>query len=213
MEDNCFTILLTSAIQQHESATSMHMTPSSWTASQPPTPSQPSRLSQSTALSPLCYIALPLGYHICQARLSFQISGPYRYKFIFHPCYKSTLGMYISAHLSQRCKSSEATSSGVSTSPCSWKVRWWAPKQLCKFFSWKGHISLVLQVCWRHQAMWPYPIPRKQESAVLPYAQRGGKPGKFGEQPHWLPHQPGMEWRLEALLEGIAMVISRQTGD
>ena len=101
LEDNCSKILLTLAIQQHESATRMHMTLSSWTPFHPPTPSQPSRLSQGTALSSLCYSALPLSYHICQAKLSLQISSPYRYKFIFHPCYKSTLGMYISAHLSQ----------------------------------------------------------------------------------------------------------------
>ena len=40
--------MLVSAIHQHESAIGVHMSPPSWTSLPPPTPSHPSRLSQST---------------------------------------------------------------------------------------------------------------------------------------------------------------------
>ena len=47
--------MLVSAILQHESAVSINMSPPSWTSFLPPTPSYPSRLSESTRLSYLCY--------------------------------------------------------------------------------------------------------------------------------------------------------------
>ena len=49
-----------SAIQQHESAIGIHMSPSSWTSLPPPIPSHPSRLSQSTDLSSESYGKFPL---------------------------------------------------------------------------------------------------------------------------------------------------------
>ena len=49
--------MLVSAIQQYESAIGIHMSPPSWTSLPPPTPSHPSRLSQNTGLSCLCYTA------------------------------------------------------------------------------------------------------------------------------------------------------------
>ena len=49
--------MLASAIHQHESATSIHMSPPSWTSLPLPTPSQPSRLSQSPGLSSLRHTA------------------------------------------------------------------------------------------------------------------------------------------------------------
>ena len=42
---------------QHESATGICVSHPSWTSLPPPTPSYPSKLSQSTGLSSLCYIA------------------------------------------------------------------------------------------------------------------------------------------------------------
>ena len=52
-----YNILMVSAIHQHESATSIHMSPPSWTSLPLPTPSQPSRLSQSPGLSSLRHTA------------------------------------------------------------------------------------------------------------------------------------------------------------
>ena len=45
-----YSIVLVSAIHQHKSAIGIHMSPPSWTFLRPPTPSRPSRLSQSTML-------------------------------------------------------------------------------------------------------------------------------------------------------------------
>ena len=44
--------VLVSAIHHHESAIDIQMSPPSWTSFSPPTPSHPSRLSQSTDLNP-----------------------------------------------------------------------------------------------------------------------------------------------------------------
>jgi len=44
--------VLVSAIHHHESAIDIHMSPPCWTSFSPPTPSHPSRLSQSTDLNP-----------------------------------------------------------------------------------------------------------------------------------------------------------------
>ena len=49
--------MLVSAINQHESATGIHMSLPSWTSLPSPTPSPPSKLSQSTRLSSLHHIA------------------------------------------------------------------------------------------------------------------------------------------------------------
>ena len=46
--------MLASVIHQHASATGIHISLPSWSSSESPTPSQPSRLSQSTGLSSLC---------------------------------------------------------------------------------------------------------------------------------------------------------------
>ena len=54
LEDNCFTMLLVSAVQ-HESTISIHISLPSWTSLYHP--SHPSMSSQSTKLSPLCYRA------------------------------------------------------------------------------------------------------------------------------------------------------------
>lgn len=124
----------------------------------------------------------------------------------------STLGMYISAYLSHS-ETQEfwgCITTCVSTSPCSWKVRWWPPKPLFKFLLGRNTHHLMLKIHWRHQLTWPYLISRRRESAILPCAQKRQKPGKVGEQPHRLLHQPDMERRLETLLDGIATVISRQ---
>ena len=52
--------MLVSAIQQHESATGIHMSPPSWTSLLPPTPSHPSRLSMSTGFElPASYSKFP----------------------------------------------------------------------------------------------------------------------------------------------------------
>ena len=54
-------VVLVSVVQQHESATWIHRSPPSWASPPPPPPppppSHPSRLSQSTQLSSLCYTA------------------------------------------------------------------------------------------------------------------------------------------------------------
>ena len=54
-----YNIVLISAIHQHESATGVHMSPPSWTPLPSPTPSHPSRLSQSPGLSSLCHTIIP----------------------------------------------------------------------------------------------------------------------------------------------------------
>ena len=46
-----------STIHQHKSITGIHMSPVSWSSLLSPTPSHPSRLSQSTGLSSLCHTA------------------------------------------------------------------------------------------------------------------------------------------------------------
>ena len=56
-----YNIALVSAIQQHESATSVHMFPPYWTSLSPPTLSHPSRLSQSNRFElPESYSKFPL---------------------------------------------------------------------------------------------------------------------------------------------------------
>ena len=55
-----YNIVLVSATCQHESATDIHMSPPSWTSIPSPTPSQPSRLSQSARLSSLSH---PADFH------------------------------------------------------------------------------------------------------------------------------------------------------
>ena len=52
-----YNTVLASAVQ-HESATYLHMSPTSWTFSHSSTPSYPCRLSLSTSLSSLCYSCL-----------------------------------------------------------------------------------------------------------------------------------------------------------
>ena len=52
-----YNVVLVSAIHQHESAIGIHMSSPSWTSLPPPTPSHPSRLSQSTGLSSLSHTA------------------------------------------------------------------------------------------------------------------------------------------------------------
>ena len=54
--------VLVCAIHQSESATGKHTSPSLEPPSQSPTPSHPSRSSQSTRLSTLCYAALPMSF-------------------------------------------------------------------------------------------------------------------------------------------------------
>ena len=49
--------MLISAIHQHESATGIRMPPPSWTSFPPPSPSHPSRLSQSAEFELPCHIA------------------------------------------------------------------------------------------------------------------------------------------------------------
>ena len=49
--------MLISAIHQHESAIGIHISPPSWTFLPSPTPFHPSRMLQSTSLSPLCHTA------------------------------------------------------------------------------------------------------------------------------------------------------------
>ena len=61
LEDTCFTMLCwVSAICQHESATGIHMFPPSWIPLPHPSPSYPSRLSQSTVELPESYCKCPL---------------------------------------------------------------------------------------------------------------------------------------------------------
>ena len=56
--------VIVSAVQQSESALSIHMSPPSWTSLAPP-PSHPCRSSQSTELSSLCYTADPHWRSVC----------------------------------------------------------------------------------------------------------------------------------------------------
>ena len=61
IEELLYNSALASAIHQHESAISIHMSPPSWTSLLPPTPSHPSRLSQSTRCElPVSYNKFPL---------------------------------------------------------------------------------------------------------------------------------------------------------
>ena len=53
--------MLLSATHQHESAIGTHMSPPSWTSLPPPTPSHPSRLSQSTRPNSLRYASTKEG--------------------------------------------------------------------------------------------------------------------------------------------------------
>ena len=52
-----YNIVLVSSIHQHESAIGIHRSPPSWTSLPPPTPFNPSRLSQSHGLSSLSHTA------------------------------------------------------------------------------------------------------------------------------------------------------------
>ena len=63
LEENCFTILCWFH-NQHKSATDLHMSPPSWTSLPPPTPSHPSRLSQSPRPElPASYGKFPLAVY------------------------------------------------------------------------------------------------------------------------------------------------------
>ena len=60
-EDNIYNIVLASAVHQHESVIGTHMPPPSWTFLLPPSPSHPSRFSQSTRFGfPASYSKFPL---------------------------------------------------------------------------------------------------------------------------------------------------------
>ena len=52
-----YNVVLFSATHQHESAIGLHMSPPSWASLPPPSPSHPSRLSQSPGLSSLHHTA------------------------------------------------------------------------------------------------------------------------------------------------------------
>ena len=54
-----YNVVSAAAIQKHEAGISTHMSSPSQTSHSPPTPSHPSRLSQSTVLSPLSNQQLP----------------------------------------------------------------------------------------------------------------------------------------------------------
>ena len=56
-EQLLYSLVLVSAVPQHDSATGIYMSPSCWNSLPSPCPSYPSRLSQSTRLSSLCHRA------------------------------------------------------------------------------------------------------------------------------------------------------------
>ena len=65
---------LVSAIHHHESAIGIHMSPSSRTSLPPPTPSHPSRLSQSQAELPVLYRDFPLAIYFTYGNVFLYIS-------------------------------------------------------------------------------------------------------------------------------------------
>ena len=65
LEDNCFSVVLASALPQCESATSVHTSALSWSSLPPPDPIPPFEVVAEHWLSSLCYIELPVA--ICFA--------------------------------------------------------------------------------------------------------------------------------------------------
>ena len=67
--------MLVSAIHQHESVIVIHMSPPSWTSLWPPTPSHPSRLSQSTRFElPASYSKFPLAIYFTYVNVNVSVS-------------------------------------------------------------------------------------------------------------------------------------------
>ena len=68
---------MVSAIYQRESATGIHRSPPSWTSLPPPTPSHPSRFSQSTGFGfPASYIKFTLAIYFTNSNVYSKGSEP-----------------------------------------------------------------------------------------------------------------------------------------
>ena len=101
--------MLVSAVDQHESAIGMHISPPSWSPLPPPTPSHPSRLSQSPGFGfPDLYSKLPLAIcftygKVYVSMLLSQFVPPSPSPTIFTSLFSMSVSPFMHANLLQLC--------------------------------------------------------------------------------------------------------------